>query len=101
MTIIALSAIVSSLPGGLLGTPDMHVIGNGSHGNSLSWFADRSDSVLPTAVAWSVPIWSYKTFILGWALWFSFALLRWLPWVWQCFSSQGYWRPRRERNVAS
>jgi hypothetical protein len=101
MTIIALSAIVSSLPGGLLGTPDMHVIGNGSHGNSLSWFADRSDSVLPTAVAWSVPIWSYKTFILGWALWLSFALLRWLPWVWQCFSSQGYWRPRRERNVAS
>ena len=32
--------------------------------------------------------------ILAWALWLSFALLRWLPWVWRCFSSQGLWRTR-------
>jgi hypothetical protein len=93
-TVIALGAIVSSLPFGLLGTPDMHVSGYQSFGNSLSWFADRSDSVLPTAVAWSAPMWIYKVLILGWALWLSFALLRWLPWVWQCFSSQGFWRSR-------
>ena len=91
-TIIALGAIVSSLPYGLLGTPDMHVNGYQSFGNSLSWFADRSESVLPIAVAWSAPMWIYKVLILGWALWLSFALLRWLPWVWQCFSSQGFWR---------
>jgi hypothetical protein len=48
--------------------------------------------VLPTASAWSVPLWIYKALILAWALWLSFALLRWLPWVWRCFSSQGYWR---------
>ena len=95
VTIVALGAIVTSLPAGLLGSPDMQVSGNGSYGNSLSWFADRSDSALPTAAAWSVPMWIYKTLILGWALWFSFALLRWLPWVWQCFSSQGYWKARK------
>jgi hypothetical protein len=95
ITVAALMTIVSSLPGGLLGTPDMNVTGNGSHGNSLKWFADSSDSVLPTASAWSVPMWCYKALILGWALWLSFALLRWLPWVWRCFSSQGYWRPRK------
>lgn len=95
LTITALIAIVASLPGGLLGTPDMHVTGNGSAGNSLSWFADRSTTVLPTAVAWSVPLWIYKVLILAWALWLSFALLRWLPWVWTCFSSNGYWRPRK------
>jgi hypothetical protein len=94
-TIVALMSIVASLPGGLLGTPDMHVTGHGSYGNSLSWFADSSDSVLPTATAWSVPMWIYKTLILAWALWLSFALLRWLPWVWQCFSSKGYWRSRK------
>jgi hypothetical protein len=22
-------------------------------------------------------------------------MLRWLPWVWQCFSSQGFWRSRK------
>ena len=93
-TIIALGAIVSSLPFGLLGTPDMQVSGYQSFGNSLSWFADRSESVLPIAVAWSAPMWIYKVLILGWALWLSFALLRWLPWVWQCFSSQGFWRSR-------
>jgi len=92
LTVTALIAIVSSLPQGLLGTPDMHVTGNGSAGNSLKWFADRSDTVLPTASAWSVPLWIYKALILAWALWLSFALLRWLPWVWRCFSSQGYWR---------
>jgi len=94
VTVIALTAIVTSLPMGLLGTPDMHVSGNDSYGNSLNWFADRSDSILPIAAAWSVPMWIYKALILAWALWLSFALLRWLPWVWQCFSSQGLWRTR-------
>ncbi len=94
ITIVALGAIVASLPMGLLGTPDMHVTGNGSWGNTLIWFADRSDSVLPTGTALSVPMWIYKLLILAWALWLSFALLRWLPWVWNCFSSRGLWRTR-------
>ena len=94
-TIIALLSIVIALPMGLLGTPDMDVTGNSSYGNTLNWFADRSESVLPVAAAWSVPMWIYKALILAWALWLSFALLRWLPWVWQCFSSQGYWRSRK------
>ncbi len=34
---------MTSLPQGLLGTPDMHVAGYGSYGNVLRWFADRSD----------------------------------------------------------
>ena len=94
LTIIALSTIVSSLPGGLLGTPDMSVNGNGSYGNTLHWFADQSVAALPEAAAWSVPMWAYKALILGWSLWLSFALLRWLPWVWRSFAAQGYWRPR-------
>jgi hypothetical protein len=95
LTVIALLSVVVALPQGLLGTPDMHVAGYNSYGNLLSWFADSSDSVLPTASVLSVPLWTYKVLILGWALWLSFALLRWLPWVWQCFSSQGYWRSKQ------
>ncbi len=93
-TIIALSNVVMSLPAGLLGTPDMHVAGHNSYGNVLNWFADGSESVLPVASVVTVPLWIYKALILVWALWLSFALLRWLPWVWQCFSSDGYWRTR-------
>jgi len=95
-TIVALSSIAASLPAGLLGTPDMHVVGQGSYGNTLNWFADRSESLLPVATAISVPMWIYKALILVWALWLSFALLRWLPWVWQCFSRDGYWRSRKD-----
>lgn len=99
ITVIALLAVITALPQGLLGTPDMHVIGHQSYGSTLGWFADRSESVLPAATAFTAPMWIYKTMILAWALWLSFALLRWLPWVWQKFSSDGFWRSKKD-NVA-
>jgi hypothetical protein len=98
-TVVALLSIVGSLPGGLLGTPDMHVTGNGSGGNSLVWFADRSASALPVASAWTAPIWIYKVLILAWALWLSFALLRWLPWVWRTFAKDGFWHSRKGDDI--
>ena len=98
-TVVALLSIVGSLPGGLLGTPDMHVTGNGSAGNSLVWFADRSASALPVATAWTAPIWIYKVLILAWALWLSFALLRWLPWVWRAFAKEGFWHSRKGDDI--
>ena len=98
-TVVALIAIVISLPAGLLGTPDMHVTGNGSAGNTLAWFADRSDSVLPAATAWSLPLWIYKVLILAWALWLSFALLRWLPWMWRSFVKEGFWHSRKGDDI--
>jgi hypothetical protein len=101
MTIIALLSIVTSLPAGLLGTPDMHVVGHNSYANVLNWFADGSDSVLPVASIVTVPLWAYKGLILLWALWLSFALLRWLPWVWKCFSRDGFWRTRNSTGAES
>jgi hypothetical protein len=95
ISVIALASIVVSLPSGLLGTPDMHIAGNGSAGNTLRWFADRSDTLLPGASVFSLPMWTYKVLILAWALWLSFALLRWLPWVWECLTIQGLWQSRR------
>lgn len=97
LTVIALLSILAALPQGLLGTPDMHVTGHKSWGTTLGWFADRSESLLPVATAYTVPMWIYKVLILAWALWLSFALVRWLPWVWKCFSSDGFWRSRDEK----
>jgi hypothetical protein len=96
LTVAALLAIIVTLPQGLLGTPDMQVTGHNSYGTQLGWFADRSESVLPIASAFTVPMWIYKTLILAWALWLSFALVRWLPWVWKCFSSDGLWRSQKD-----
>ncbi|MCH8137198.1 MAG: hypothetical protein IIB77_14580 [Proteobacteria bacterium] len=99
VSLIALVTIIVSLPMGLLGSPDMHVVGNGSYGNFLQWFDDRSDGILPAAYVLSVPIWIYKVLILGWSLWLSFALLRWLPWVWNQFIAGGLWKPRSKPTV--
>jgi len=95
ISLVALLAIVVSLPVGLLGQPDMHVVGNGSRAGMLNWFADRTSDALPSASFVSLPMWTYKALILFWALWLSFALLRWLPWVWKVFARDGLWQSRK------
>ena len=92
LTVAALLSFISSLPLGLLGSPDMHITGNGSYGSTLQWFADRSDTLLPQASVFSAPLWVYKALILAWALWVSLALVKWLPWGWQCLSSGALWK---------
>jgi hypothetical protein len=90
-SIVALGVLVSAIPYGLLGEPDMGVI-NGS--GSMSWFVDRTAPQLPQPFVLSVSIWFYKLAMLLWALWLSFALLRWLPWAWRQYASAGVWRAR-------
>ena len=46
-----------------------------------------------------MPIWIYKVLILAWALWLSFALLRWLPWVWKTFAKEGFWHSRKGDDI--
>ncbi len=92
LTLAAFSAILVGIPSGLLGNPDMHVTGFGAGRHQLRWFADQTNAAIPEASVWSLPLWTYKALILAWALWLSFfGLVRWLPWVWQCFVGQGLW----------
>ena len=91
LTLLAFAAILAGIPSGLLGNPDMSVTGFGSTGEHLLWFADKTDGAMPQATVWSLPLWTYKALILAWALWLSFALVRWLPWIWQCFAARGLW----------
>jgi hypothetical protein len=37
-------------------------------------------------------LWFYRGAMLAWALWLSFALLRWLPWAWRAYNTGGLWR---------
>ena len=82
----------------------MHVTGNGSTAERLRWFADQTDSSIPEASVWSLPLWTYKALILAWALWLSFALMRWLPWIWECFAGRpgghGLWRKPENQSAA-
>ncbi|MET0229652.1 MAG: hypothetical protein ABW186_01825 [Rhodanobacteraceae bacterium] len=97
LTAIALVCLVAAIPQGLLGTPDMHVAGNGSSAASLRWFVDRSGAdAWPTARAISVPLWAYKAAMLAWAIWLANAVIGWLGWGLAAWTRGGYWRRRAQ-----
>jgi hypothetical protein len=92
-TLAALGILFWSIQQGLLGTPEMQIAGNGSSADQLRWYADRAGAVPPTAWMLSVPLLIYRAAMLAWALWLALALLRWLRWGWESFTTGGGWRP--------
>ncbi|WP_426687639.1 hypothetical protein [Rhodanobacter ginsengiterrae] len=91
LTLLALVVLIGAVPKGLLGLPDMHVAGNGSHAWGLRWFADQSADALPGAGVLSVSLWYYKLAMLAWALWLANALIGWLRWAFDAWTRGGYW----------
>jgi hypothetical protein len=92
-TLAAFGGILDAVQHGLLGYPDMQIAGNGSSAQQLNWYQDRTAAVLPTGWVISVPVLAYRLLMLAWALWLAAALLRWIRWGWEAFSSGGgYWR---------
>jgi hypothetical protein len=92
LTLVALLCLIAAIPQGLLGSPDMHVAGNGSTEHGLRWFADRSADALPGASAVSVPLWVYKIAMLAWAIWLANAVIGWLRDAFAAWTDGGYWR---------
>ena len=92
LTLIALGSLLAAIPNGLLGSPDMHITGAGSDPGHLEWFHDRVVDALPRPVAISISIWFYKAAILAWALWLSFAVVRWVRWAWDAFGARELWQ---------
>ncbi|MGH8212103.1 MAG: hypothetical protein ACREPP_02590, partial [Rhodanobacteraceae bacterium] len=101
LTVIALGCLISAVPQGLLGQPDMRVAGNNSSAWSLQWFADQSLNALPHAGAFSLPLWTYKLAMLAWALWLANALIGWLRWGFDAWTRGGYWKPAPESPKAT
>ena len=92
-SLAALGILFWSIQQGLLGTPEMQIAGNGSTASQLRWYVDRAGAVPPTAWMLSVPLLIYRVAMLAWALWLALALLRWLRWGWESFTTGGGWRP--------
>jgi hypothetical protein len=95
LTLAAVVALVTAIPRGLLGNPDMHIVDPQGAGG-LNWFADQSADALPTAGAFSVPMWLYRAAMLAWALWLAIAVLGWFKWALKAWTLGGYWRPLRK-----
>lgn len=91
LTLTALGALVVAISKGLLGHPDMNIIGNGSDSGLLRWYQDVSDSTLPRAWVFSIPMLAYRIAMLAWALWISFWLVGILKWGWQQCTAPRIW----------
>ena len=100
VTVLALCTLVSAVPTGLLGLPDMHVTGNNSSAWDLNWFADQAKDAMPPAGVFSVSLWFYKIAMLAWALWLANALIGWLRWGFDAWTSGGYWRKPEPKPAA-
>jgi hypothetical protein len=96
-TAVALATLFEAIRQGLLGAPAMQIAGNESSAYALRWDQDRSAGATPAASVFSVPIWVYRVAMLAWALWLARALLGWLRWGYESWSSGATWRPLRAR----
>ncbi len=94
LTAAALTALFAAVENGLLGTPEMHITGNGSSAAAgrLNWTQDRVDGGLPRPWVVTLPLWCYRILLLTWSLWMALALLNWLKWGWQAMNKEGFWR---------
>jgi hypothetical protein len=95
LTLFALTGLVGAVQQGLLGTPAMQIMGNGSTATTLDWYQDRGGPTLPEVWVLSVPMWVYRALMLAWALWLAMRLLDWLRWGWEAVSKPMIWRETR------
>jgi hypothetical protein len=91
LTVFALGALLFAISQGLLGHPDMNIVGNGSGTGLLRWYQDVSDRTLPQAWVFSIPMLAYRLAMLAWALWISFWLVGVVKWGWQQFTEPTIW----------
>ncbi|MEM7283887.1 MAG: hypothetical protein AAF438_19905, partial [Pseudomonadota bacterium] len=99
LTVAMLSILLAAIAQGLLDHPDMQIDGNDSSRYTLNWYQDRIDDALPQGWVISLSLLVYQLAMLLWALWLAFALLRWLRWGWDCFSTHGLWRALRTKKT--
>jgi hypothetical protein len=96
---LALATLFWSIEKGLLGLPEMQVAGNGSDASLLRWYQDRAEPAPDRASVLSVPLLVYRGAMLAWALWLAQAVVGWLRWGWQCFTTGETWRPLRRPKI--
>lgn len=99
LTVLAISSLIMAIGQGLLGHPDMNIVGNGSHGGLLRWYQDHSDQVIPRAWVISIPMLFYRLAMLAWALWISFSLINLLQWAWKNYTKPVIWYKIPRKNT--
>ncbi len=95
LTLAAIGVLIVAVGKGLLGSPEMFIVGNGSFGGQLAWFEPLTSTRVPQPWIISISVWFYRLLILIWALWLANALLRWLQAWWLAMNHGGMGLPIR------
>lgn len=100
--------LMSGVYAGLLGVPNMMVVGNGSNANMLNWYSDRSVqdasvglSAHFAAGAVLAPIWVWRIVMLVWALWIAATVAKRIPKMWAVLTLGGFWRKSEKPAAAA
>lgn len=101
LTFLAGIGLLWAIQTGLVGQPDMGIVGNGSTPWQLQWFQDRADAKLPIGTMVSLPLWVYRIGMLLWALWLAMAVVTWVRWGWKGWTTGGYWQPVGKQTIVS
>lgn len=92
ISIIAALSVLTAIPMGLLSTPDMKVVGNGSNTHLYRFYQDTAASgEFPIAHVINLPILGYRLVMMLWSLWLATQIIRWTKWGWQAFSHGAIW----------
>lgn len=92
LTLLSIGIFIGIASSGLLGDPEMYIVGNGSSESRLVWYAARTSTELPQPGYASISVWWYRLAMLLWALWLAAALVRWLRLGWRNSSNGGHFK---------
>lgn len=92
LTLLSIGIFIGIASSGLLGDPEMYIVGNGSSDSRLAWYAARTTTELPQPGYASISVWWYRLAMLLWALWLAAALVRWLRLGWRNSSNGGHFK---------
>jgi hypothetical protein len=92
LTLLSIGIFIGIASSGLLGDPEMYIVGNGSSDSRLIWYAARTSAELPMPGYASISVWWYRLAMLLWALWLAAALVRWLHLGWKNSSNGGHFK---------
>ena len=92
LTLLSFAVFYEAIKTGLIFSPNMQVVGNGSFGQTLRWYVDMAEGALPEPWVISVPIYVWHGVMIAWSLWLASALIGWLKWGFAAFGAGGYWK---------
>lgn len=100
VTLVTVITLISAIPEGLLSSPNMKVVGNGSYSYHFNYYQDRAvETDFPTVQVVSLPLMFYRIVMLAWSLWLATRILQWGHWWFKAYTSGGTWIRKNSSEV--